>query len=248
MTLWSFIRKRMLEYPAQTISEKGAAMNYEELVIYAELLAERLSGQTCCAIYCHTEMATAISLLGCFAAGVTAVPLSFRYGEKHCQKILRHVRPGCVITDTEEGLGIMEITDSDFTVPHPKPALIMYTSGTGGTPKGAMLKERGILTNVCDIAQYYGLTPQDTILIARPLYHAAVLTGEFLLALVQGARIVFSSDPFNPVGIIKLMQEQQVTAFGATPTLLHLLSRFMPKDVPLPLKHLVVSGESQINF
>lgn len=243
MTLWSFIRKHMLQNPSQTVSESGATMNYEELVAYAELLAKKLSGQTCCAIYCSTEMATAISLLGCFAAGVTAVPLSFRYGDKHCQKILRHVKPSCVITDTNEGLGIIEIADSDFHVPNSKPALIMYTSGTSGAPKGAMLKERGVLTNVCDIAEYYCLSPQDTILIARPLYHGAVLTGEFLLALVQGARVVFSSEPFNPVSIVKLIQEKQISAFGATPTLLHLLSRFIPKSDPLPLKHLVISGE-----
>lgn len=243
MILWNFIRKHMLSHSSQTVSEQNASMSYEELVIYAELLAKRLSTQSCCAIYCSTEMATAMALLGCFAAGVTAVPLSFRYGEKHCQKILRHVRPSCVITDTNEGLGIIEITDSDFYTPNPKPALIMYTSGTSGTPKGAMLKERGVITNVCDIAEYYRLSPQDTILISRPLYHGAVLTGEFLLALIQGADIVFSSAPFNPISTIKLIQEKKITAFGATPTLLRLLSRFIPKDTPLSLKHLVVSGE-----
>lgn len=248
MTLWSFLSRHMLRHSSQTVSENNATMSYEELVIYAEILAKRLSGQTCCAIYCSTQMATAISLLGCFAAGVTAVPLSFRYGEKHCQKILRHVTPSCIITDTEEGLGIIEITDSDFVVPDPKPVLIMYTSGTSGTPKGAMLKDSGVLTNVCDIAKYYCLSPQDTILISRPLYHGAVLTGEFLLSLIQGARIVFSSDPFNPINIIKLMQKEAVTAFGATPTLLRLLARFMPKSNPIPLRHLVVSGECMSAF
>ena len=233
----------MLQHASQTVSESNATMTYEELVIYAEILGKRLSGQACCAIYCSTEMSTAIALLGCLAADVTAVPLSFRYGEKHCQKILRHVTPSCIITDTDDGLGIIEITDSDFIVPNPKPALIMYTSGTGGTPKGAMLQGNSILTNVCDIAEYYCLSPQDTILIARPLYHGAVLTGEFLLALVQGARIVFSSESFNPLNIVKLMQKERVTAFGATPTLLRLLARFVPKNEPLPFKHLVVSGE-----
>lgn len=243
MILWNFLRGHMLAHPAQTVSEGKAKMTYEELVVYAELLAKKLAGQSCCAVCCHSEMATAISMLGCMAAGVTAVPLSLRYGEKHCEKILRHVSPSCLVSDAEEGLVIIGITDSDFCVPDPKPALIMYTSGTSGAPKGAMLNARGVLANLCDIAKYYRLGTNDTILIARPLYHCAVLTGEFLLALTQGARIVFSSAPFDPVGIMQLMQKEHVTAFGATPTLLRLLARFVPKKDPLPLKHLVISGE-----
>ncbi len=64
----------------------------------------------------------------------------------------------------------------------------MCTSGTTGTPKGAMLTEKNIVTNVSDIAAYFNIQRGDTILIARPLYHCAVLTGEFLTALTKGRR------------------------------------------------------------
>lgn len=243
MTLWNHLRERMLQHPHQTVSERGAKMTFEELVIFAEALAEKLSHQSCCAVYCGTELANAISLLGCIAAGVTAVPLSFRYGEKHCQRILKHLSPSLIIVDTEEGLGLLEIADSDFYTPAPKPAFIMYTSGTSGSPKGAMLSESAVLTNLQDIAAYYEIDAGDSILIARPLYHSAVLTGEFLLALTKGARIVFCSEPFNPISVLKLMKTEHITAFGATPTLLRLLARFTAKSKPPALRHLVISGE-----
>ena len=84
MILWQHLRRKMLQHAHQIVSEKDAKMTYEELVIFAESLAEKLKNERCCAIYCKSELSCAMALLGCFAANVTAVPLSHRYGEKHC--------------------------------------------------------------------------------------------------------------------------------------------------------------------
>ncbi len=90
----------MLKNPEQQICENGAALSFEETAIWAESFAKRLNGVECCAILCSSEMAAAMSLLACFAAGVTAVPLSMRYGEAHCNKILDTISPDAIIMDT----------------------------------------------------------------------------------------------------------------------------------------------------
>ena len=72
--LWNYIKESMLQFPHQIVGEDGIDMTYEELVVFAESFAEKLSGEDCCAIYCQNEMAAAMALLSCFAAGVTAVP------------------------------------------------------------------------------------------------------------------------------------------------------------------------------
>jgi len=87
------------------------------------------------------------------------------------------------------------------------------------------------------------LDSSDTILIARPLYHCAVLTGEFLCGLMKGANIKFYSGAFNPMVIIKIWRENAITAFAATPTLLSMIARFMRQGEKTPLRHIVVSGE-----
>lgn len=243
MILWQHLRRKMLQHATQVVLEKNAKMTYEELVIFAESLSEKLKGERCCAIYCESELSCAMALLGCFAANVTAVPLSYRYGEKHCEKILKHISPTCVITENAEGLGIYQIEDSEYLCPAKRPALIMYTSGTRGIPKGAMLSETAIITNVTDIGDYYALSESDTLLIARPLYHCAVLTGEFLTALTKGTKIVFCSENFNPTQLLSLMKEQSVTAFGSTPTVLRTLARFAKAQGSPSLRHLVISGE-----
>lgn len=88
MNLWKYIREVMLQHPFQTIGEGNASMSYEESVIFAESFSRRLDGEQCCAILCGSEMMAALGLLSCFAAGITAVPLSLRYGELHCNKLL----------------------------------------------------------------------------------------------------------------------------------------------------------------
>ncbi len=243
MSLWMYLKEHMLRHPSQTVGEKGAFMTYEEMVVYAQILAKELYGEKICAIYCRSEMAAAMALLGCFAAGVTAVPLSVRYGEAQRKKIMQMCSPSCLITDMDGEIGVYHITDSDPSAGKYDPALIMWTSGTTGVPKGAMLSGRSIIANIQDICDYFKIDDSDTILISRPLYHCAVLTGEFLTALVKGTKIIFCSEDFNPALLAGLMKKEGVTVFGGTPTLLSLLLRFIRKENELDLRHIVVSGE-----
>ena len=243
MKLWNHIKECMLEHPSQQICEMDASLSFEHTVIWAEQFARRLDEIQCCAILCSSEMASAMSLLSCFAAGVTAVPLSMRYGEAHCNKILDTIRPDGIIMDTGGEITLYKIKDSQYISPAKHPALIMCTSGTTGKPKGAMLSEKNIMTNVSDISEYFQINTSDTILIARPLYHCAVLTGEFLTALVKGANIRFYSEQFNPAKMLELIHRYSITAFCGTPTLLSMMARFNRGGTIQTLRHICISGE-----
>ena len=239
MKLWKYLKNKMQLNLQQTVCEDSAIMTFEEMIVFAESFAKKLKGIKCCAILCKSEMAASMALLSCFAAEVTALPLSQRYGELHCNKILDTINPDAVITDQCGELQILHITDSAYSEPEEHPALIMCTSGTTGTPKGAMLTELNIMTNVADIALYIS----DTILISRPLYHCAVLTGEFLTALVKGVRIRFYSGAFNPMFILKLLKDYHITAFCGTPTLLRMMARSKRNQSADSLRHICISGE-----
>lgn len=243
MMLWEYIRERMLRYPTQKVKENDAYMTYEELVVYAEKFAKKLSREKHCAIFCSSEMATAMALLACFAAGVTAVPLSIRYGKAHVDKILKVLNPSCMITDQGGELGVIYFDRYDNYKIDGHPALIMWTSGTTGVPKGAMLSEKNILTNIQDISVYFKIDASDTILIARPLYHSGVLTGEFLTALNCGTQIIFCSKPFDPNLLIRILRDNFVTVFCGTPTLMQLMLKFVQRNEGIHVKHISVSGE-----
>lgn len=243
MRLWNYLRETMLKHPSQTVCEDNAEMTYEELVAFSEMFAKKLKGEKCCVILCAHEMAVAMAVLSCVAAGVTAVPLSVRYGEAHCKKILRMINPTSIITDAEGELKIIFFNGAEYVEPEQHPAFIMCTSGTSGKPKGVMLSEQNFLTNIHDIDLYLGMDDSDYILISRPLYHCAVLTGEFLTSLVKGVKIRFYSDKFNPKILLDLIAEHNITVFCGTPTLLGMMARFKRDRTGCSLKTICISGE-----
>lgn len=243
MQLWNYIKRSMLLHPNQKVREKTASMSYEELIVFAESFGAKLKGNEACAIYCRSEMLTAMALLSCIAAGVTAVPLSHKYSDAHYRKILRTISPTCIITDINDSIGIFDIVDSAYMPPSEAPALIMCTSGTTGMPKGVMLSQNNIITNLKDISSYFHMNDKDTIMISRPLYHAAVLTGEFLYALTRGTEIVFYSEDFNPIEITNIIKQERISVVAGTPTMFNLLTRFKSKNDDLGLKQIVISGE-----
>lgn len=243
MTIWNFIKNQMMRHCGQKICEESAEMTYEDMVIFAEKFAEKLKGEKCCAIMCGSEMAASMGLLSCLAAGVTALPLSVRYGDAHCKKILSFIKPTCMITDLNGEFCIHKFDFGKYIEPREHPALIMCTSGTTGSPKGVMLSDENVICNIKDISDYFEIGNRDSILITRPLYHCAVLTGEFLFSLYKGVKIRFYSRPFNPIEIMKLIKKHNITVFGGTPTTLTLISKLLGKVEKLELEKIVVSGE-----
>ena len=243
MKLWHYIREKMLDHPDQRIIEGDVFMTYEEMCIFAENYAKKLTAPYY-AILCNSEMASAMALLACFAAGKTAIPLPTRYGEKYYKKILDKADPPALISDFSGEL--QEIIFDSIGGEHlgDSTAVILFTSGSTGTPKGVMLSEENLISNLQGISMYLSMSKQDKILIARPLYHSSVLTGEFLVALNQGANIVFSSEPFQPLHILRMIKKHHITVFGSTPTLLSTLSRFArdTRDVS-SVRLISVSGE-----
>ena len=243
MTLWEYIKCKMLEHPTQTISEEGASITYEDLCIFAESYAQKLTADHY-GILCNYEMSSAMALLACIAAGKSAVPLPMRYGKEMYEKIWERAESPCIITDIGGGLKIIPISPESYPKPPEKDTVvILFTSGSTGNPKGIMLGEENLICNIEDIRSYFPITSNDTILISRPLYHSSVLTGEFLVSLCAGAKIVFTSESFQPLNILKLLKTNKATVFGSTPTLMAVLSRFVREPQQLSVRLLSISGE-----
>ena len=240
--LWKYIKKQMLKYPTSTISEGVRTFSYIEFINEVEKLSEKIKGEECCGAYCEKELNQAIVLLACISAGVIAVPVSSRYGDRHCNKILDSISPSCIASDVSGEVEFTAQNEYGFILPKEQVSVIMCTSGTTGAPKGVMLSETNLLANLKDIDNYFNIDCFDTIFISRPLYHCAVLTGEFLVSLVNGANIVFSSQKFDPLNIVRTINNKQITCFGGTPTIISILAELSDR-IQINLKKIVISGE-----
>lgn len=238
--VYEYLKGAMQEFSNSTLADDSECITYKELLIRAECLGKTLTHHKY-GILCRSELYAAIALLACLYAKKTAVMLSFRYGEKHNRKIIKTMQLSHLIT--EEGVSVLskpEKEQEDLS----DVALIMGTSGTTGGPKGAMLTHRNLFTNLAAIQSYFPMKKTDRILIARPLYHCAVLMGEFLMALTRGTDVLFLNQDFHPVTLLKAIRKYQITVFCATPTILYYLCSIIRKTGEmLSVKMIVVSGE-----
>lgn len=245
MDLWRYIKDKMIENAGRTISEKDASMTYEEMIVYAEIIAAKLASgeERCCAIYCRSEMASAMGILGCIAAGVTALPLSFEYGSLHAKKILNNISPTCLITDLAGDLGIFTISDSKYVSPEPFPSFIIHATGSSVMSKGVSLSSSAVISKLEDVSKYYRITSQDSALILRPLYHGEVLIGEFLTSLIKGAKIAFFSESLDFSAALYEIEKKNITAIGGTPESIGALAGSSLKKIGASLKHVVINGD-----
>lgn len=99
------------------------------------------------------------------------------------------------------------------------PHIIMYTSGTTGIPKGAILSHRKTFFNVLNADIFYGLTPLDVFLITRPLFHSGGLLVESSPMLYKGGTIILKKR-FKPVEILEAIERYKVTVVEPPATLL----------------------------
>jgi len=114
------------------------------------------------------------------------------------------------------------------------PFVIFYTSGTTGRSKGCITTHRGTITQVLGIvfANVVGMltgggTPmpsdgrQATALLTSPLFHVGGLHSTFCTSMTAGAKIVFNSGKFDEEEVMRLIESEHVTLWGAIPTMLH---------------------------
>ena len=104
-------------------------------------------------------------------------------------------------------------------------AMIIYTSGTTGKPKGAMLSNHNLLSNMKYCKQLMEVTPKDRLIVFLPMFHAFTLTAGVLMPLYVGGSIVIikSLQPFS--NIFKQTLIKRVTLFFGIPDVYNALAK-----------------------
>ena len=102
------------------------------------------------------------------------------------------------------------------------PTLLMYTSGTTGQPKGALLPERKALYNCRNAEIFFGLSRDDRVLVALPLFHSFGLQILALPTLYAGGRVVLRR-AFDPFALWADVERLGITFFGGVPTMFRAL-------------------------
>ncbi|NOY79296.1 MAG: long-chain fatty acid--CoA ligase [Calditrichaeota bacterium] len=109
-------------------------------------------------------------------------------------------------------------------------AVILYTSGTTGRPKGAILTHGNLASNAYASAIIGQITSKDIFLGVLPFYHSFGQTVSMNAAFYSGARIVLLPK-FDPERVLQAISRERISIFAAVPTMLKMLVDY---DAPVP--------------
>jgi long-chain acyl-CoA synthetase len=173
------------------------------------------------------------------ALGVTVAPLNPLLADDERERILGHLRPKAVIDTAPE----VEPGELSPLAGPAAPGIILYTSGSTGQPKGAVLSHAALAAaNESWAGPVMGLTERDRVLAALPLAHSFGLNGALLAPLLAGAAVVLQ-ERFSPEETLRAIGRHRVTVFPGVATMFaRILEAPALADADLSSLRLAVSG------
>jgi acyl-CoA synthetase (AMP-forming)/AMP-acid ligase II len=184
------------------------------------------------------SLRTAIIALGVLRAGLVLVPVSPELSDRELAHVISEVRPVACAADSRDAMrSMLEISPSLLSLEttestqHPgwwgldiaqpaDPALILFTSGTTGAPKGAVHSHASLLANADALAQAWQWGTDDRLVHALPLFHAHGLCVGLLASLTIGASVVLLPR-FGPAEVIEAARRHRGSMFFGVPTMYH---------------------------
>ncbi|WP_406445728.1 acyl-CoA synthetase [Streptomyces sp. NBC_01613] len=253
-----------LDSPSERIALRfgDRSLTYAELAAATGALAERLAGSGRIAVWATPALETAVAVVAALRAGVAAVPLNPKSGEKELGHILSDSAPTVVLAapgdELPSSVSALERVDVDVSgtgsiAPAPSvgdedPALIVYTSGTTGPPKGAVLPRRAISTTLDALADAWQWTGDDVLVHGLPLFHVHGLVLGILGPLRRGGSVRHLGR-FGTEGVTRELNDGATMLFGV-PTMYHRIAQALSEEPELAKAlgraRLLVSGSAAL--
>lgn len=208
------------------------------------------------------------SLFGIWNAGGAVVPINNFLKADEVNYILRDAGVNVLITENAMSASLTDLCSAlpqlrffhieQFTDAFAAPAsafspaalseqdlaVIVYTSGTTGRPKGAMLSHGNLLHNVESCRQVLQAVSFDRFVVLLPLFHSFMLCVGILLPLIVGGSIVLIKSIHPPKNVIDEIVRRQATILPAIPQFFRALANApLPPDIPL---RLCISGAAPL--
>ncbi|WP_426228233.1 o-succinylbenzoate--CoA ligase [Pseudarthrobacter sp. DSP2-3-2b1] len=131
-------------------------------------------------------------------------------------------RGSFAVEDFESVLATVSDDFRDETVGLDDGAMILYTSGTTGRPKGALLTHGNVVWNCMNVLVDFDFASTDVALMISPMFHVASLNMGVLPTLLKGGTVVLEAK-FDPKRTLELIQKHRVTTLSGVPTTFQML-------------------------
>ena len=188
---------------AAALSVDDSTLSTSELRDAALGFAASLPDAGPVAVLATAQIETAIAIVGCLLAGVPVVPVPPDSGPAELRHVLADSAATVWVGPRTEGVDLPTLrvgaggrsTGASYDVRPDDPAIILYTSGTTGAPKGVTLSHRAIGAGLDALVDAWDWTADDTLVHGLPLFHTHGLILGVLGPLRVGARVHHTGRP-----------------------------------------------------
>jgi len=204
-----------------------------------------------------TTLDAVLVALGVVRSGAVLVPVNVRQSDLERTTVIADVAASLVVGDRNlDGASTPVATAADLCVPSTggivpqrvhgdDPALIIFTSGTTGSPKGAVLTHANVASQIDALEEAWGWTPDDRLLSALPLFHVHGLVVALFSALATGGSISLMAR-FDATSFLAAMVGDDATMSFCVPTMLHRMASQPSLEAAASLR-LLVSGSAPLS-
>lgn len=228
------------ERTAFTDGSSGESFTYSELFEAARHRAAsvRASGASRLVKLDVSNLATPLSLFTSAWAGVPFVPLNYRLTDTEIEALLKRVTPAYLVTQEDRVVSLggvdqvnavasadfldpsqhSQVVDGEWSMDPDEIAVLLFTSGTTGEPKAAVLRHKHLVSYILSSVEFASAPEEDASLVCVPPYHIAGIAA--VMSSVYSGRHVIQLPNFTAEAWVQLAREHKVTTAFVVPTML----------------------------
>ena len=220
------------------LTHHGKHYTYAQLFSAAKRAAFHFSTANCkfVSLLEPSSPASPIALMGAAIAGVPYVPLNYRLSEEQIVPLFDRISPaylisgprtetydfeGWIVQDSEDFLNDVLTGEAMEVTWNEDPAAVavqLFTSGTTGIPKAALLRHEHLVSYILGSVEFMGALEDEAALVSVPPYHIAGISA--VMSNIYACRQVVQLPDFDAAEWLRLVAEESVTSAFVVPTML----------------------------
>ncbi len=260
MNLMMLLEMTSSTFPDRTAFTDGASgqsFTYAQLFAAAKARAihVRESGASRFAKLDVSGLQTPLGLFTSAWAGVPYVPLNYRLTDPEIEALLQRVTPAYLVTQPDRvttlgnhgdvtaisttdflALGEASTDPGEWSMDPEEVAVLLFTSGTTGTPKAAVLRHKHLVSYILSSVEFASAEEGDTALVCVPPYHIAGIAA--VLSSVYSGRHVVQLPNFTAELWVELARKHEVTTAFVVPTMLARIVELLENQASAGMPHL----------